>query len=54
MFWKFLLIVAFGMILFKLGSYSVLVSVLVTFAKLVVILVLGFIAMIAWKKYRAQ
>jgi len=54
MFWKFLLVVALGLILFKFGSYSILVNLFITISKVVVFLVLGFIAFMGWKKYQKE
>ncbi len=54
MFWKFLLVVALGLILFKFGSYSILVNLFITISKFVGLLVLGFIAYMVWRKYQAE
>ncbi len=54
MFWKFLLVVALGLILFKFGAYSILVNLFITISKFVVFLVLGFIAFMVWRKYQTE
>ena len=54
MFWLFLLLVSLGAILFKLGSYSILVSLFVSASKFAVLLVLCLVALLVWKKYKAR
>ena len=54
MFWKFLLVVALGLILFKFGSYSILVNLFITISKFVVFLVLCLVAFMVWKKYQTE
>jgi len=54
MFWIFLLTLALGTIVFKLGTYSVLISLFTMFSKVVFFLVLGFIAIMIWRKFRLR
>jgi hypothetical protein len=54
MFWKFLLVVALGLILFKFGSYSILVNLFIAIFKVAVFLALGAVAFVVWRKYQTE
>jgi len=50
MFWGFILIISLGLILVKLGTYSVWVTVLGLGLKLAILLIVGLFAVFAWDK----
>ena len=54
MFWVFILAIILGLILVKLGAYSILVSVLSIGLKLAVLLIAGFVVISIWNKFYKQ
>ena len=51
MFWVFLLVSMLGMLIFHLGTYSVLVIVLTNLLKIAVVLLIGISVLMFWRKY---
>ncbi len=51
MFWTFIIVSMLGMLIFKLGAYSVLVIVLSNLLKIAVVLLVGISVLMFWRKY---
>lgn len=53
MIWTFLLVMTLGLVVFRLGTYSVWVAVLTTALKFTLFVVILGIIVLAWRRYRS-